>query len=434
MAASRSGLRPQSLTGRPPRANWMARAVPQDPAPSTATGARADRPLMSASPATPRAAFAPASVGDGRLPLVGSVQRVEIHGREQELRKAALAHELRDGRTRVGEQHSRADGADGTLQIRLGEIADDEEARLLHLDEEDGRITVLGGHGDRQHHLPHLRTERGGAGLQVEVDLRVPVAIDARPVRRLVRAVLEVDVLQCEHHGSIPGCGKRHAAGCLIHVSGLRLLQQGIQAPILIERLKVIGSADVGLTDENLRYGIAAAASAHLLARPAHRFDIDLLDGDPFVCEEAPCACTVRAPVRDVHDDLRRTHGARGRAQARDSGRLSARQAESPPRSANTRVKPWAASWRTAAAPSEPLSSYTTTVFSLCFFSVSPALTIWSLLICRAPFRWPDWYCSSGRRSSTSAPWFISRITSCGDTERRLSDRMRISYIATRAT
>src|SRR5215469_7417219 len=92
-------------------------------------------------------------------------------------------------------------------------------------------------------------------------------------------------------------------------VSGLRLLQQVIQAPILIKRLELIGSADVALTDENLRYGIAAAARAHLLARSGHRFDIDLLDGDPFVCEQVPCARTIRAPVRDVHDDLRRTHG-----------------------------------------------------------------------------------------------------------------------------
>src|SRR5215469_12464650 len=131
MAASRAGLRPQSLTGRPLRANWMASAVPQDPAPSTATGTPADRPLMSASPATP--AFARASVGDGRLSLVGGVQRVEIHRRQQELREAALAHQLRDRRTRVGEEHARADGADGALEIGLGEIADDEQSRLLHL-------------------------------------------------------------------------------------------------------------------------------------------------------------------------------------------------------------------------------------------------------------------------------------------------------------
>src|SRR5215831_15076860 len=111
-------------------------------------------------------------------------------------------------------------------------------------------------------------------------------------------------------------------------VSGLRLLQQGIQAPILIERLEVIATADVALADENLRYGIAAAARAHLLARPGHGIDIDLLDGDPLVREQAPRACTVRAPIRDVHENVRRTHGARGRIQARDSGRLSARQAD----------------------------------------------------------------------------------------------------------
>src|SRR6185437_12082179 len=145
-------------------------------------------------------------------------------------------------------------------------------------------------------------------------------------------------------------------------------------------------SADMTLVDENLRYGIAAAARAHLLARTGHHFDIDLQSDDPLGGEQASCLHAVRAPIRDIDDDLAGTHHPRA-PQARESGRLSARQAARPPRSANTRVKPWAASWRTAAAPSEPLSSYTTTVFSLCFFSVSPALRICSLFIWRAPVR-----------------------------------------------
>src|SRR5262249_7949801 len=131
MAASRSRLRPQSRTGRPLRANWIASAVPQDPAPSTATGTPADRPLMSASPATPALLSARTSVGDGRLPLVGGVQGVEIDRWQQELWKSALAHEMRDCRTRVGKEHARADGADGALEIVFREIADDEEPCLF---------------------------------------------------------------------------------------------------------------------------------------------------------------------------------------------------------------------------------------------------------------------------------------------------------------
>jgi len=73
-------------------------------------------------------------------------------------------------------------------------------------------------------------------------------------------------------------------------VSGLRLLQQGIQAPIRIERLQVIGSADVALADEDLRYGISTAARTHLLPGANHRIDIDFLDGDTLGGEQAPGA------------------------------------------------------------------------------------------------------------------------------------------------
>src|SRR5690242_20571010 len=91
----------------------------------------------------------------------------------------------------------------------------------------------------------------------------------------------------------------------------LRLFQQLIQVSVGLERLQVIASADMALADEDLRYGIAAAARAHLLACTVHRFDIDLKNGDPFGLEQAPCAHAVRAPVRDVNNDLRRTHQAR---------------------------------------------------------------------------------------------------------------------------
>ena len=44
---------------------------------------------------------------------------------------------LRDRRARVREQHARADGADGALGVVLREVADHEQAGLLHLDQED---------------------------------------------------------------------------------------------------------------------------------------------------------------------------------------------------------------------------------------------------------------------------------------------------------
>src|SRR5215831_14555817 len=92
----------------------------------------------------------------------------------------------------------------------------------------------------------------------------------------------------------------------------LRLLQQLIQASVRLERLQVIASADMALADEDLRYGIAPATRPHLLACTVHHFDVDLQNGDPFGGEQAPRAYAVRAPVRDINDDPRRTHQARG--------------------------------------------------------------------------------------------------------------------------
>src|SRR6202007_3220918 len=103
----------------------MASAVPHDPAPSTATGASAGaRPPLAV------------SVGDGRLCLAGGVQCLEVHRRQQKLREAALADELRYRAARVRKQHPGTDGADRALQVLFAEAAGQQQPRLLLLDQE----------------------------------------------------------------------------------------------------------------------------------------------------------------------------------------------------------------------------------------------------------------------------------------------------------
>ena len=55
-----------------------------------------------------------------RLRLRVQVQRVEVHRRQQQLREAALADELRHHRARIREQHARADARDRALGVVLG--------------------------------------------------------------------------------------------------------------------------------------------------------------------------------------------------------------------------------------------------------------------------------------------------------------------------
>src|ERR1700722_3108124 len=166
---------------------------------------------------------------------------------------------------------------------------------------------------------------------------------------------------------------------------------------------------------EDLGHGTPTAARQHLGTQLGTHLDVDFLNRNALRREQAPRPAAVGACVHDIHDNLRRAHTGLGAMalQPLASGRLSVRQAASPPRRLNTFVKPCAASWRTAAAASGPDSSYTTMGFSFCFLSVSPAVAIWSDGMLRAPLTWPAANASCGRMSRTSALWFMSRMTSC---------------------
>src|SRR6185369_12314614 len=176
------------------------------------------------------------------------------------------------------------------------------------------------------------------------------------------------------------------------------------------------------VADENLRHGAPAASGLHLGAFFRSRSDVDLLDRHVLGGKQLARSLAVRTPVRGVHDHRMLTHHA-----ALVTGRFSARQPAKPPRSVNALVKPWALSWRTAAAASEPESQYTTTGFSLKRLKFSPAFRIWSEGRCLAPFTWPSANSSGLRMSSTSAPEFMSRIRSCEEMEANAAVRKRAS-------
>src|SRR6185437_5149198 len=65
------------------------------------------------------------------------------------------------------------------------------------------------------HDLAYVGGQLRGAGVQVEVDLGVPVAVDSRTVRRLVGAVLQVHALQGENR-TVGGLWRRRDAGSFI--------------------------------------------------------------------------------------------------------------------------------------------------------------------------------------------------------------------------
>src|SRR6188768_230722 len=133
----------------------MASAVPQEPAPSTATGSCAmslpakgemSRKWRRVATPPPTASVDRAlrrGLG-GLLLQAAREQLVEVDRRQHEVREATLRHEIRHGDTRVREEHVRADGADRATLVVGGQAAHREQAGLLHFDEERRGFTLLG--------------------------------------------------------------------------------------------------------------------------------------------------------------------------------------------------------------------------------------------------------------------------------------------------
>src|SRR4051794_35905676 len=109
----------------------MASAVPHEPAPSTATLAWCSCSAFMELPC------AVESVRGRGLRLIGRlcIQCVEVDWRQQELRETALRYQVRHRCARVREQHARANTADGALDVRLAQVAHQEDAGLFDLDQ-----------------------------------------------------------------------------------------------------------------------------------------------------------------------------------------------------------------------------------------------------------------------------------------------------------
>ena len=130
---------------------------------------------------------------------------------------------MRDSSPCVRKQHARANAADSTLHIGLGQTAHQEDAGLFDFHEENRDVILLGGHRYGEDNLTQFRRQRVRARVQVEVDLRIPVAIHTRTVGCLVGAILQIHVLQGKGRAVIALCiGIRHTAG---HVTAHLTLQ-----------------------------------------------------------------------------------------------------------------------------------------------------------------------------------------------------------------
>jgi hypothetical protein len=84
----------------------------------------------------------------------------------------------------------------GAARIVVREVAHEKGTGLLDLHQEHGGFVLLGRDGHGQHDFAQLRRQDVHARVQIEVDLRVPLAIQARAIGRFVRAVLQVHGLQ----------------------------------------------------------------------------------------------------------------------------------------------------------------------------------------------------------------------------------------------
>ena len=105
------------------------------------------------------------------------------------------------------------------------------------------------------------------------------------------------------------------------------------------------------------------------------------------------------------------------RAQARDSGRLSARQAASPPRSVNAWVKPWAVSWRTAAAPRRAgVVVHDDRLFLVLLQGVAGLQQLLAVHLPGAGQVAGLELLRAGAGRAPAAPWFMRRMSSWGET------------------
>ena len=111
----------------------------------------------------------------GRLLLLrrACVQCLERHQRQQERRKAALGHQLGNGRPRVRQQVIRRHDREHLGHVCRYQVLDHERAGLLQLQQPDDLVAGLGFEVHLQYDFVHVLGDRGGASGDVQVDRRL---------------------------------------------------------------------------------------------------------------------------------------------------------------------------------------------------------------------------------------------------------------------
>ena len=131
ICASCCASRPHRRVGLPARANWMASAVPQEPAPSTAIGVCAA--CSCTRPAQPEVRCVAWSSSATDCACAPRYSASKFTGGSSSCGKPPCDHQLRHHRARVREQHARADAGDGALGVLLGEVLHHEQRRPASL-------------------------------------------------------------------------------------------------------------------------------------------------------------------------------------------------------------------------------------------------------------------------------------------------------------
>ena len=140
--------------------------------------------------------------------------------------------------------------------------------------------------------------------------------------------------------------------------------------------MQIVAAADVRLADKNLRHRAPAAARDHLArALRGARRRRSLRTSTPLRLRAAAAPARNSRTSRSSTSRLSPSSLPQPLRSPADSRRATRAD---PPRRFTALVKPCRASWRAADPPSEPVSQYTSTGFSLYFFNVSPAVRIWS--------------------------------------------------------
>src|SRR3970040_515423 len=117
-------------------------------------------------------------------------------------------------------------------------------------------------------------------------------------------------------------------------MGGSSLGEDSIELAALLESVQVVETADVSLTDEYLRNGLAPAARDHFRAPVGMEHDVDFRVFDASLLQQALGGAAIAAKGRRVDEDFRilRHHFT--------SGRVSGRQPPRPPLNLYTRSRP----------------------------------------------------------------------------------------------